>query len=176
MQIRRSDVLRIERQLEEARGRLNAIRQAKYKLKGGDTSGDETDNEITLHSGGYNLQDSRNSPYNTFNRTDGGYTSDSSAHGKNLSSFGQFNTSSFNQTGSSLNQSNLSFNQSSTLNKSYTSNVEKTTKYPSPPPPNPPPPMSTNLSTFSRTINTSMSNNEDKISKPAQTYEGFTTR
>lgn len=39
----RSEVLRIERQLEEARGRLAAIRQAKYKTKGGDTSASDTE-------------------------------------------------------------------------------------------------------------------------------------
>ncbi|XP_050359192.1 talin-1 isoform X1 [Nymphalis io] len=39
----RSEVLRIERELEEARGRLTAIRQAKYKLR--DTSGDDTDTD-----------------------------------------------------------------------------------------------------------------------------------
>lgn len=38
----RTEVLRIERQLEEARGRLTAIRQAKYK-KGGDTSASDTE-------------------------------------------------------------------------------------------------------------------------------------
>lgn len=38
----RSDVLRIERQLEEARGRLAAIRQGKYKLKAGESEGDTT--------------------------------------------------------------------------------------------------------------------------------------
>ncbi|KAL1132788.1 hypothetical protein AAG570_010740 [Ranatra chinensis] len=37
----RSEVLRIERELEEARGRLTAIRQAKYRLKGGDASDSE---------------------------------------------------------------------------------------------------------------------------------------
>lgn len=42
----RSEVLRIERQLEEARGKLTAIRQAKYKLKSGDTSGEDTDGYI----------------------------------------------------------------------------------------------------------------------------------
>lgn len=42
----RSEVLRIERQLEEARGKLTAIRQAKYKLRGGDTSGEDTDGYI----------------------------------------------------------------------------------------------------------------------------------
>lgn len=39
----RSDVLHYERQLEEARGRLAAIRQAKYKKKGGDTSASDTE-------------------------------------------------------------------------------------------------------------------------------------
>lgn len=38
----RSEVLRIERQLEEARGKLTAIRQAKYKLRGSGQSGDES--------------------------------------------------------------------------------------------------------------------------------------
>ncbi|KAF5290986.1 hypothetical protein FQA39_LY14517 [Lamprigera yunnana] len=45
----RSEVLRIERQLEEARGKLTAIRQAKYKLRGGDTSGDDTDGYDSHH-------------------------------------------------------------------------------------------------------------------------------
>jgi hypothetical protein len=36
--IARSEVLRIERRLEEACGHLTAIRQAKYKMKGVDTS------------------------------------------------------------------------------------------------------------------------------------------
>ncbi|CAH0404281.1 unnamed protein product [Chilo suppressalis] len=43
----RSEVLRIEKELDEARSRLTAIRQAKYKLRAADTSGDETDVEIT---------------------------------------------------------------------------------------------------------------------------------
>ncbi|XP_044738316.1 talin-1 isoform X2 [Chrysoperla carnea] len=38
----RSEVLRIERQLEEARCKLTAIRQAKYKMRGGGLSGDES--------------------------------------------------------------------------------------------------------------------------------------
>ncbi|XP_047038268.1 talin-1 isoform X10 [Helicoverpa zea] len=52
----RSEVLRIEKELEEARGRLTAIRQAKYKLRS-DTSGDDTDTDVQL-----------------------GYTSDASLH------------------------------------------------------------------------------------------------
>lgn len=41
-------MLRIEKELEEARGRLTAIRQAKYKLRAGDTSGEETDTDLQL--------------------------------------------------------------------------------------------------------------------------------
>ncbi|XP_060808637.1 talin-1 [Amyelois transitella] len=40
----RTEVLRIEKELEEARGRLTAIRQAKYKLKA--DSGDDTDDML----------------------------------------------------------------------------------------------------------------------------------
>uniref|UniRef100_A0A6P7FNN2 Talin-2 isoform X4 n=1 Tax=Diabrotica virgifera virgifera TaxID=50390 RepID=A0A6P7FNN2_DIAVI len=43
----RSEVLKKERELEEARNKLSAIRQAKYKLKGYDTSGDDTDGYIS---------------------------------------------------------------------------------------------------------------------------------
>ncbi|XP_030753171.1 talin-1-like [Sitophilus oryzae] len=38
-----SEVVRIERELDDARSKLAAIRQARYKLKGYETSGDETD-------------------------------------------------------------------------------------------------------------------------------------
>ncbi|KAG8222944.1 hypothetical protein J437_LFUL000239 [Ladona fulva] len=48
----RSEVLRIERQLEEARGRLTAIRQAKYKLKGSGVSDGATSSD-TENEGGY---------------------------------------------------------------------------------------------------------------------------
>ncbi|KAI4466980.1 huntingtin interacting protein 1 [Holotrichia oblita] len=43
----RSEVLRIEKELEEARGKLMAINQAKYKYRTGDTSGEETDGYIS---------------------------------------------------------------------------------------------------------------------------------
>lgn len=43
----RSEVFRIERELEEARNKLTAIRKAKYKLQGYDTSGDDTDGYIS---------------------------------------------------------------------------------------------------------------------------------
>lgn len=52
----RSEVLRIERQLEEARGKLTAIRQAKYKLRGVDTSGDDTDGYISSGTGEVSLR------------------------------------------------------------------------------------------------------------------------
>lgn len=174
----RSEVLRIERQLDEARGRLTAIRQAKYKLKGGDTSGDETDNEVTLHSGGYPLNDSRGSPYGySLNSTrQEGYMSDTSAKNASFNQSMSFNKSTdFTPASPGYNQ--RVSQEYSTVNKSsiFSSNIDKMVKQPSPPPPNPPPPMTTNLSTFSRTINTSMGN-EDKMSKPVQNYEGFTTR
>jgi len=38
LHLNRSEVLRIERELEEARQRLVVIRQAKYKAKGDDSS------------------------------------------------------------------------------------------------------------------------------------------
>lgn len=47
----RSEVLRIERQLEEARGRLTAIRQAKYKRTGAGSGGEDTGDEGGYGSG-----------------------------------------------------------------------------------------------------------------------------
>ncbi|XP_022115337.2 talin-1 isoform X5 [Pieris rapae] len=58
----RSEVLRIEKELEEARGRLTAIRQAKYKLRG-DTSGDDTDTD------GQDVQHRFKSPTSSFANT-----------------------------------------------------------------------------------------------------------
>lgn len=49
----RSEVLRIERELEEARGRLTAIRQAKYKNRG-DYSESDTDADQSGYESGYN--------------------------------------------------------------------------------------------------------------------------
>lgn len=43
----RSEVFRIEKELEEARNKLTAIRQAKYKLKTLDTSGEDTDGYVS---------------------------------------------------------------------------------------------------------------------------------
>ncbi|KAL3286614.1 hypothetical protein HHI36_001113 [Cryptolaemus montrouzieri] len=43
----RSEVFRIEKELEEARNKLTAIRQAKYKLRAFDTSGEDTDQYIS---------------------------------------------------------------------------------------------------------------------------------
>ncbi|XP_065168829.1 talin-2-like isoform X5 [Atheta coriaria] len=51
-----ANVLRAERELDEARGMLFAIRQAKYKMKGGDTSGDETDGNISGYDGTSSLR------------------------------------------------------------------------------------------------------------------------
>ncbi|XP_060536716.1 talin-1 isoform X2 [Cylas formicarius] len=62
----RSEVCRIERELEEARNKLNAIRQAKYKLKGYETSGDETDGYLSSapeqEASRYHSFDQRRSP------------------------------------------------------------------------------------------------------------------
>ncbi|XP_048001980.1 talin-1 isoform X10 [Leguminivora glycinivorella] len=73
----RSEILRIEKELEEARGRLNAIRQAKYKMRGAETSGDETDTDVTLgrvpvrprtpNSSYINTTYSPNSTYSAYN-------------------------------------------------------------------------------------------------------------
>ncbi|XP_026736413.1 talin-1 isoform X1 [Trichoplusia ni] len=79
----RSEVLRIEKELEEARGRLTAIRQAKYKIKAGETSGEETDTDVqlgynsdasqhrfkTLNSSFANTTYSPNSTYTTHNQS-----------------------------------------------------------------------------------------------------------
>ncbi|KAJ8983101.1 hypothetical protein NQ317_001844 [Molorchus minor] len=66
----RSEVCRIERELEEARNKLSAIRQAKYKLKGYDTSGDDTDGyissaqeaEVSRYAHGYDSSQSQSTP------------------------------------------------------------------------------------------------------------------
>ncbi|XP_050295854.1 talin-1 isoform X2 [Anthonomus grandis grandis] len=64
-----SEVYRIERELEEARNRVVAIRSAKYRQKGYDTSGDETDGYLSSapeqdsRFGQHTLDRSR-SPYN----------------------------------------------------------------------------------------------------------------
>ncbi|KAK9884059.1 hypothetical protein WA026_004996 [Henosepilachna vigintioctopunctata] len=47
----RSEVFRIEKELEEARNKLTAIRQAKYKLRSFDTSGEDTDGYSTTQEG-----------------------------------------------------------------------------------------------------------------------------
>uniref|UniRef100_A0A2A4JHE3 I/LWEQ domain-containing protein n=1 Tax=Heliothis virescens TaxID=7102 RepID=A0A2A4JHE3_HELVI len=78
----RSEVLRIEKELEEARGRLTAIRQAKYKLRTGETSGDDTDTDVQL---GYNSDASQHrtgetSGDDTDTDVQLGYNSDASQH------------------------------------------------------------------------------------------------
>ncbi|XP_074035813.1 talin_middle and talin-RS domain-containing protein rhea isoform X1 [Leptinotarsa decemlineata] len=42
-----SEIIRIERELEEARNKLSVIRQAKYRQKGNETSGDDTDGYVS---------------------------------------------------------------------------------------------------------------------------------
>ncbi|XP_045457678.1 talin-1 [Melitaea cinxia] len=109
----RSEVLRIEKELEEARGRLTAIRQAKYKLR--DTSGEDTDPDHpgyssdashghvhrfkTPNSSFANTTYSPNSTYTTQNTTQN--TTNMSQHTTNLS----HNTTNISQHVSNLNQS-----------------------------------------------------------------------
>lgn len=47
----RSDVLRIERELEEARGKLAAIRKAKYQEKMGGTAGFTDESDVDIDTG-----------------------------------------------------------------------------------------------------------------------------
>ncbi|KAF7995722.1 hypothetical protein HCN44_006829 [Aphidius gifuensis] len=61
----RSEVLRIEKELEEARGRLTAIRQAKYKNRN-DSSDTENDNEQINYD---NKNDTIKSPIHLMNNT-----------------------------------------------------------------------------------------------------------
>ncbi|CAG4965789.1 unnamed protein product [Colias eurytheme] len=97
----RSEVLRIEKELEEARGRLTAIRQAKYKLRG-DTSGDETDTDHDGHGHGNRFK----SPTSSFANTTYSPNSTYSAH--NTTQHTSFNTTqhaSYNTTQHSANLS-----------------------------------------------------------------------
>ncbi|KAJ8706954.1 hypothetical protein PYW08_011088 [Mythimna loreyi] len=66
----RSEVLRIEKELEEARGRLTAIRQAKYKIRAGETSGDDTDTDVQLgYSSDASVQHRFKTPNSSFANT-----------------------------------------------------------------------------------------------------------
>ncbi|XP_063370870.1 talin-1 [Cydia amplana] len=77
----RSEILRIEKELEEARGRLNAIRQAKYKMRGAETSGDDTDTEVNLGR----LPVRPRTPTSSYINTTYSPNSTYSAHNTNLS-------------------------------------------------------------------------------------------
>ncbi|XP_068621832.1 talin-1-like [Battus philenor] len=100
----RSEVLRIEKELEEARGRLTAIRQAKYKLRAGDTSGDDTDTDV--HLAGYSSDASTphrfKTPNSSFANTT--YSPNSTYSAQNTTNMTQ-NTTNISHHVSSLNQS-----------------------------------------------------------------------
>ncbi|KAF9823170.1 hypothetical protein SFRURICE_016063, partial [Spodoptera frugiperda] len=89
-----SEVLRIEKELEEARGRLTAIRQAKYKLRAGETSGEDTDTDlqlgytsdtaphryVSIRQAKYKLRAGETSGEDTDTDLQLGYTSDTAPH------------------------------------------------------------------------------------------------
>ncbi|CAG4949257.1 unnamed protein product [Parnassius apollo] len=100
----RSEVLRIEKELEEARGRLTAIRQAKYKLRAGDTSGDDTDTDV--HLAGYSSDASTHHRFKTPNSSFANttYSPNSTYSAQNTTNMTQ-NTTNISHHVSSLNQS-----------------------------------------------------------------------
>ncbi|CAK1592968.1 unnamed protein product [Parnassius mnemosyne] len=100
----RSEVLRIEKELEEARGRLTAIRQAKYKLRAGDTSGDDTDTDV--HLAGYSSDASTHHRFKTPNSSFANttYSPNSTYSAQNTTNMTQ-NTTNISHHMSSLNQS-----------------------------------------------------------------------
>jgi len=68
----RSDVLKMERQLEDARNKLIAIRQAKYKQRvaaGLATDDSDTEGGLNMSGGQYGYQSSSPVQYNTINRS-----------------------------------------------------------------------------------------------------------
>ncbi|KPJ17353.1 Talin-1 [Papilio machaon] len=99
----RSEVLRIEKELEEARGRLTAIRQAKYKLRAGDTSGDETDTDLQM---GYASDASTHHRFKTPNSSFANttYSPNSTYSAQNTTNISQ-NTTNISHHVTSLNQS-----------------------------------------------------------------------
>ncbi|XP_014254779.1 talin-1 isoform X2 [Cimex lectularius] len=81
----RSEVLRIERELEEARGRLTAIRQAKYKKKGGDSDSEVYDTRVEDYS-----SQSINSSMNATHGSYGGSGLDSVANSSMNTTHGSY--------------------------------------------------------------------------------------
>ncbi|KAI5632790.1 i/LWEQ domain-containing protein [Phthorimaea operculella] len=124
----RSEVLRIEKELEEARGRLTAIRQAKYKLRTGDTSGEDTDYAgyysdasgpqtkfKTPNSSFQNTTYSPNSTYSTHNTTQNTHNTTNLSHHVsqlNQSIHGTPYSPGYNQSGPGYTPTSPGYNQS----------------------------------------------------------------
>ncbi|XP_013176177.1 PREDICTED: talin-1 isoform X7 [Papilio xuthus] len=163
----RSEVLRIEKELEEARGRLTAIRQAKYKLRAGDTSGDDTDTDLQM-----------------------GYASDASTHHRFKTPNSSFANTTYspNSTYSAQNTTNISQNTTNishhvtSLNQSVhgaTSPAHNAQNHAHSPAPNPASKPDTNgyqredkYTTQSPTFSSFRPPQDDT----PKNYEGFTTR
>ncbi|KAL0859340.1 hypothetical protein ABMA27_011134 [Loxostege sticticalis] len=99
----RSEVLRIEKELEEARGRLTAIRQAKYKLRATDT---DTDTD-TDHLDASDVRQRFKTPNSSFANTTYTPNSTYSTHQNttNMTTNLSHNVTNLSQNISSLNQS-----------------------------------------------------------------------
>lgn len=134
----RSEVLRIERELEEARSRLTAIRQAKYKMKGGDSP---SDTEAELYG------------TSTFNRYDS-----STASQQHYSSLN-------NSLARPQSSADSPYSNGATPERMYVSSVESRTKvynvpkpyegkmYSSSSPPPPPPPLPSAMDMYNMNSN-----------------------
>ncbi|XP_064075633.1 talin-1 isoform X9 [Vanessa tameamea] len=168
----RSEVLRIERELEEARGRLTAIRQAKYKLR--DTSGDDTDPDHAGYSSdaspGPNRFKTPNSSFaNTTYSPNSTYTSQHTTQ--------NVTNSSQHVTNSSQHVTNLS--QHVTNLSQHVSNLSQAVHGApaSPTSPSPRPPQSTNgYQRDDKPRSPSFTSFRPQEDTPKQNYEGFTTR
>ncbi|XP_064292942.1 talin-1 isoform X8 [Plodia interpunctella] len=159
----RSEVLRIEKELEEARGRLTAIRQAKYKLKT-DASGDETDDMMGYSSDAsthHKFAKTPNSSYvNTTYSPNSTYTTQNATNTtQNLTQNSSYNAQ--NQSANSYNQNSYTQNQT-TQNTSYgpTNTAQSPNGY-----------FREEKYTVQSPTFTSF-----RPEEPKQNYEGFTTR
>ncbi|CAH0716781.1 unnamed protein product, partial [Brenthis ino] len=171
----RSEVLRIEKELEEARGRLTAIRQAKYKLRDASgASGDETDTDPpgyssdASHSHAHRFKTPNSSFANTTYSPNSTYTTQNTTH----------NTTNMSQHTTNISQHVANLSQS--IHGTPTSPSHAQTNTPTTP-------------TFSQAPQTPKSPSygqngfQDKPQSPSfssfrpqeeqkQNYEGFTTR
>ncbi|KAM3956237.1 LOW QUALITY PROTEIN: talin_middle and talin-RS domain-containing protein rhea [Aphomia sociella] len=171
----RSEVLRIEKELEEARGRLTAIRQAKYKLRA-DASGEDTDTDVQLgYASDASGQHRFKTPNSSFANTT--YTPNSTYSQNNTTQ----NVTNLSHNISQLNQSihgtyNQSQNHTQSPNPAYTH---------SPVTPNPAHTQTQSNNGYSQYSQTreekyvqspTFSSFRPQEETPKQNYEGFTTR